>query len=708
MRRACIRRHARWLLVGVAFGGTGCAGPVQILRESGDPLERIAAAQELKTEPDEGRIEALSDALNDADQGVRQAAADALGALGDEGREALIEGLTDERSACAAAPVLAKQAAKFPEVAKSMDPTVGRRRSDSCVVKTFERLGAATHAVLIEAILSDEKKRRKRGHYLACRIEPPLTEGLQEVLTGPEDGGIDDAESTLGALLRRRHKHCGDKPETVWNAIFADPSVRHRAITIVEDHDRRAELIEPLVQTVEACIGPDALLLAMDAGYSPGEEDLQAFTQSLDAAGESRCPTVDPAAMIATLLAGGLTAGTLKESRGRLDMIERLGWLADTTRAKVYVAVIRTNFLDAAGFGPPSAGPLLEAVQRWRLTPEQRKAAFEALVKVGPAVLPAIEKALPTIPKADVRDGLITVVQAVAGQRSPRVVTLAVAEFERATDDKGIVAAPMQRQQFLTGVIKAAGTKGSPALATETLKPDKPSFRSMLFNLLVQIEGKKGKVLAKVINDLLDSARSDLVIAAAAGHLATSNPKAATARVSARVKEGTLTPGDRRVLASLLASDAKKLAKSLGKILKKVDDPAGYTAVAEAFAEVGLHGLALSLAAASAKSLHTKSAAAAASGDNKRGIQLGADAARMEAVRDKAVRGLYQQSLDDSLSAKQRVKALKTLLKGTKKGGLGSAGDDVVSGLKEALADETNKKMKKAMKKAYKTLKKRI
>ncbi len=696
------------LATGGAWSGAGCAGPVQVLRESSDPEERVAAAQELKTAPDEGRLEALGDALNDVNEGVRHAAADSLGALGDDGRAKLVEALPDERTACAAAPVLAEQAKRFPEVAKSLDPTVGRRRSDSCVVKAFNGLGAATHQVIIEAILSDEKKRRKRGHYLACMVDPPLTEGLQEVLTGPDDGRVDDAESTLAAMLRRRHKKCGDKPAAVWNAVFADPTARHRAITVAEGHPRRAELIEPLVREQEACIGPDALLLAMDAGYGADVEDLAAFTKALDAAGEARCPTVDPEAMIATLLAGGLTAGTLEQARGRLDMIERLGWKADTTRARVYVAVIKMQFMEAAGYGPAAAGPLLEVVQRWRPSPEQRKGAFVALVKVGPAVVPAIEKNLAKIPKADVRDGLITVVQSVIGAKSPRVVVLAVAELERATDDKGIVAAPMARQQFLTGVIKRAGPKGSPALAKEALKPTKQSFRSLLFSLLVQVDGKKGKTLSRTVKDLLDSDRSDLLIAAAAGHLATSNPKAATSRVVSKVGSGKLTPGDRRLLASLLARDPKKLAKSLGKVIKKVDDAAQFTGVAEAFAEVGMYALGLKLSSKAAKSLRKKSTTAAASGSSKRGIQLGADAARMDAVYEKSVRGLYDAVVDADVPAKQRIKSLKVLLKGTKKTGLGGAGGDVVKGLKQAIADEDNKKVKKAMKKAYKKLKKRV
>lgn len=688
--------------------GAACAGPSQVLRESEDAAERIEAAVELRTNADKGRMEALSGALLDPDAGVREAAAATLAALGEAGRGRLIEAVGVDGTACIAARELAKHAAEDPSVAKALDPTVGRRSAGSCVVEVFEGLGAAAHGVIVEAILSDDDRRRKRGHYLACRVDPPVTDGLRDVLLGPDDGRVDQATAAMRALLERGHRLCEDRPAQAWEAVFRDPQARPRAVRAIEGYAGRADLLEPLMQVRDACVGPDALLLGMEGGYLPDVDAMAEFQAGLDAAQGNACPTVDSAPLIATLLEGGLTAGTHAEARGRVALIERLGWRPETPKARVYVSVIRGDFAEAAGMGPSAVRPIIDALRRWDLAADQRRAAFDALVRVGPPGVASIEKFLADgdAGEGELRDGLLGVAARALGPRSPRIVALAVQELERSTDEQGIVVLDSERQRHLTGLVRGAGPAGAPALAAEALKDGKPSFRSLLFSLLVEVDGRKGRTVTETAHRLLDSGRDDLVVAAAAGHLGMSNPKAARDRVLEAIRAGTLKPADVRMLAALLAGAGKKVDKALAKALKAAD-PVATAPLVATLGELGALELALPLAASAAKALRKASAQAVKARDNEAGIALEAKAATMEQVRDSAARGLFERCLDEAGGPKGQLKAVKALLKATKKLDLGPAAGELAKALKLASADAQDKKVAKALAKAGKKLKKK-
>ena len=202
------------------------------------------------------------------------------------------------------------------------------------------------------------------------------------------------------------------------------------------------------------------------------------------------------------------------------------------------------------------------------------------------------------------------------------------------------------------------------------------------------------------------SVRENLV-ATAASHLVMAHPKGAKGRIVSSVKSGGMTPGDGRVLAALMTNDAKGTAKLVGKLVKKVKNPEDFTAVAETLAEVGVHDVAFKLSAKAIKRLGKLSGKAAKSGDSKAGIGFSASASRMQVVLDRSALGMFGAATDESESAKKRLKALKKLLKSTKKVGLGGSRKEVLKGLKAAAKAADSKKLKKAYKKAYKKLKKR-
>ena len=284
---------------------------------------------------------------------------------------------------------------------------------------------------------------------------------------------------------------------------------------------------------------------------------------------------------------------------------------------------------------------------------------------------------------------------------------MAARELGGVTDDAGIVTAPAERRQRLTAIIRSGGPGGAPGLTPEVLDPSKPTFRALLFELLVEADGLRGPTVMETTGKLLDSDRSDLLVATAASHLVAAHPKAAKGRIVSSVKSGEMTPGDSRVLAALMSNDSKGTAKLVGKLVKKVKKPEDFTAVAEALAEAGVYPVAFQLSSKAIKRLGKLSGKAAKSGDSKAGIGYSAAASRMQAVLDRSALGMFGAATDESVAAKKRLKALKTLLKRTKKVGLGGARKEVLKGLKAAAKDAESKKLKKAYKKAFKKLKKK-
>jgi len=674
-----------------------CAGPVETLRESGDPAERLEAIRQLRREEEEGRLEALAGALGDEQEEVRVAAAEALGTLGKPGRERLMGALGEEPGACAAAPVLAGQAVDFPALAQAMDPTRSGRSDDSCVTQAFLGLGAAAHDVLIEALGSGNAELARRAGGLACQARPPLPEALEERLRSDEED-LDAEVIALAELLAHPPEVCGAEAEEVWRRLYRQRESRSRAAEVVEAHPRREELLRADLGRREDCAGVDALLLLVDDGHEPTPDEERVFREAVIVEPEGRCPTVDPQPLIVYLLQHGVQADSHHEARARLELLERLGWRPSTELARVHAAVIEGDFAAAAGYGRRAGPVLLDALLRYRLSRQDRRQVLEALAGLGRSFAPEVAVRLTDLRDPTTRDDLLDVLRHLHGPRSAAAVTLAIEELALAGREPEL-GGPV-RGQKLAMWIREAGAAGRAPLAAASVGDGHPQLRAMLFGLLVEVDGHRGRATLKTARELVDEDLPDLATTAAAAHLVAAAPGGTRKRVVAALERADPSPGDIQILRVMVGQDGFKANRLVLEATKRIKAPARLLALADRLSAAGLPFPAWKCAAKAAKKLVKRYKKA-----RRKDKEAAADEARRaKAVRDRLLLDVAEVALDPLQPEEVRLRALKAVRRAPKV--VVEKGTKVTERLAEAVQAAESKKLRKGMKKALKRLKK--
>jgi len=682
----------------VSLLALACAGPVQVLRTSDDVADRLDAIAELRDEAEAGRIEALTEALHDENPAVRAAAAEALGALGKPGRESLLAGLERAPGACEAAQVLAGQAVAYPEMAARLDPTEAWRGEDSCVTGAFLGLGAATHPIVLEALTAPDAARARHGRWVACRVEPPLL-GVVETRLKEEGDGAELEMAALGSLLAEPPAACAEEVETLWRRLFAGRETRRLAAEVLDGHARRLELLRARLPEHAGCQGPDALLLLVEEGHEPSTDELNVLREALATAPEDTCPGIEPQPLIVHLLQRGVQAASRDESKARLALLARLGWRPTTDLAHVHAAVISGDYEAAAGYGRVAGPVLLDALIRYELSDEARDLVLGGLGALGRSYAPEVEARLVGAEEAARRDDLLFVLQRLLGSKSPRLVELVLSELE--TTRQG-ASGGVERMQHLAKLVRGAGKGARGPLAEAAKAEGRPQLRAMLLGLLIEVDGRRGKLVLETARAILDSGREDLAATSAAAHLVSTDRKRVSKRLKKAMKAGGLDTGEVQLLRILVGQDRVKASKLALKATKKLKDPDALGKLAEQLDSAGATWPAWICANKAFERRRKRLAKAKAEPDDASSEAI----EKAFQLRSRLLLTLTRVSLDPIVAGKLRARALKAVAKSADQ--LPDGGREYSRQLAEALANESSRKLKRYMKKAIKAIRKAI
>ena len=676
---------------------------MEVLRHGDDVADRLEAVSALREEEHEERLEALAEALSDQVPEVRAAAAEALGVLGEPGRARLLAALERAPGACEAAQVLAGQAVAYPEAAIRLDPTVAWRGEDSCVTGAFLGLGAVTHPIVLEALASADASRARHGRWVACRVEPSLLASLEARLTSDADDEAVEAERAgLASLLAEPPKDCGQEAEALWRRLFSDPETRQRADAVLEDHPRRVALLTGRLTEQRACMGADALLLLVADGLEPSDEQLVALQQGLAAVPAEGCPTVHAQPTVVHLLQRGVQSGSHEQARARLDLLARLGWRPTTDLARVHAAVIQGDYEAAGGFGRAAGPVLLNALMRYELSEESREHVLAALAGQGRSFAPDVERRLVTVEEPRRRDDLLRVLQRLLGPASERVAAMAVAELERTTSgsQEGI-----ERTQWLAGVIRQAGAAARMPLAEGCVAEGKPQLRAMLLGLLADVDGRRGNLAEKTAWAVLDSGRTDLAATSAATFLVGADRTRVAKRLAKALRQGELSPSEVQLLRVFVGQDAKGADKLVSQAVKRLKDPERLSVLAAQLEAAGAIWPAWVCAGRAFETYRKRLARARpVSEEAAEGEEEPSKAELALELRRRLLARLSRVALDPIQPGKLRLRALK--LAAGDAASLPEGGRPFAAALAEAWAGEPNKKLKRYLKKALKTVRK--
>ena len=670
-------------MAAAALLAAGCAGPIEILKQSRISERRLEAIEQLRTDEYEGRVEALASVLGDEDEGVAKAAAEALASLGKEGRERLQRAFEDPLSQCAAASVLAREAGKDAAIVAMLDPTGQRiHKGNSCLVKQFLGFGDKTHPMILDALTAEEPWRVQRGVFLACRAKPTVLTSLDAILTGkakPEE--VRRGVKALRVLLEARPRHCSAEVDGLWGKLFADSGLRSRAMAAATDHPRRDDLLRGLLGRAEGCAGPDAMVTLVEEGAEPTDQELEAFRGQVEAS-DGDCPSVDAEPLVDHLLTRGWAGGTPPQQA----LLEALGWEADDEGAAAHTAVVAGDY-EAAAQQPQGAHEILDRLVRIGLSDESRTNALLALTHVGKRAVPEIELAYGAVESEALRFDLLKTVRDLDGPRSLALVRLVVREL-----DSG--PAP-DRSQELTAMLKAAGPVAVAPLGREALAARDAGMRARLFALQVELGGKGSKVVLGTAERLVARGGSDPATVAAAQLLVESDPAGQRGRILDKAQAGELKEADVALLGILLEKDPATYA-ALAKPVKSTKDPERLLALAGPLGEAGVADLAFACADRAGASYAKAAKKAKKQKDDGAREAAEAGAEKAAALRVSLAGEMALVVADETAGPAVRLRTLKALTKAAKTAG--KAKSDVLERLGKAEASDKN--LKKALAKA--------
>jgi len=669
----------------------GCAGPIEILTETRIRARRLEAVQELRQDEVDGRVDALASVLGDEDEEVAKAAASALASLGKPGHDRLMKAFKDPKAQCGAAYALAQQVDQDPTIIEMLDPTTHRGyKGSSCLTKQFARFGVKTHAIILDAVISREDWRARRGVFLACRVQPPVLETLEQRLTAKVEPEVArDAVAALRKLLDARPRHCKVDVDGLWAKLFRNEDHRNRALAVLSDHPRREDLLRSVLDQEETCAGPDALVLLVEEEAEPSERDLARFAKQV-AASDGECPLVDGDPLIDYLLIKGYARGTDDQR----ELLESLGWESDAAGSAAHQDVLAGDY-QAAAEKPAGARELLDLLVRKGLEPENRTNALLGLTHAGRKAVPEIEQAYPALEDAALRFDLLKIVRDIDGKRSLTLVDLVMQELDRGPD--------AAQSKTLTKMLRDAGTIAVEPLGREALAAREPGLRAKLFALQVDLGGQDSDEVLATADRLVKRGRSDPATLAAAELLVEAKPDELRDRIVAAVKDGDLSEQDVGLLRILLEKDSATYS-ALAKPIKKAKDPEQLADLAGKLSEAGAPALAFSCAD-KAGGIYKKAAKKAKKkkdADAREAATEGAE--KMAALRVKLAGEMAAQVADSEAGTAVRVRTLKVLTKAAKTAG--AAKDDVLEALDKAADGAEEKALKKGLKKARKKWKK--